>query len=261
MDDLWIRDALAAGVPADQLELHLQPVHDVASGALVGAETFVRWRHPEQGWVPIQRWHAEAARSGALVDMARTMLPVWADCTADRPGFLASFNFGAEQLLDHAFLAAALAIGDPSSRGLAVEVDHRDFLRAVEDTVTDPDTARVGDLDERLAALEAGGFAIWLDDFGETSLDEAAAFHPSVDVVKFDRSLLGADATWLGELVRRLHDHGKTVLLEGIETDEHGRFAVRAGVDWAQGFRYAPPLPAEAFAAHGDAAPAAAAGG
>ena len=243
VSDDWIPEALAAGVPAEQLELHLQPVHTVVDGALVGAETFVRWRHPEHGWVPIQRWYAEAARTGALVDLSRKMLPAWAAGASQHPNLVTSFNFSAEQLLDDPFLDAALSIAGSAPR-LAVEVDHSVFQEAV-----------VADLSERLAALVAGGFEIWLDDFGESEVDEAAAHHPSVRVVKLDRSLLGADATWLRSLVGRLHDDGKTVLLEGIENDDHVRFARGADVDWGQGFRYAPPLPAAAFAEHALAPP------
>lgn len=248
MDDRWIPAALAAGVPAEQLELHLQPVHALVGGRLVGAETFVRWRHPDHGWVPIQRWYAEAARSGALVHFARTMLPVWAASMVAHGGLRASFNFSVEQLLDDDFMEAVLSIGDAAGRGLAVEIDHAAFVRAADAEGSGNTMPRVADLDVRLAALTARGFSVWLDDFGEMSLDEIAAGHPCVTVVKLDRSLLAAESTWLGDLVRRLHDLGKTVLMEGIETEDHRRFAIEAGVDWGQGFSYGPPLPADAFA-------------
>lgn len=250
MDDRWIPAALATAVSAEQLELYLQPVHALSGGGLVGAETFVRWRHPEHGIVPIQRWYAEAARSGALVEFACAMLPVWAACTAVHPGLVASFNLSAEQLLDEAFMEATLGIPDPARRGLAVEIDHTDFLRATQADGPHSATPAVADLDVRLASLTSSGLGVWLDDFGETSLDEVAARHPSVAVVKLDRSLLTADVTWMTSLVRRLHDDGKTVLMEGIETDDHRRLAVAAGVDWGQGFFYARPLPAGEFADH-----------
>lgn len=251
MDDSWIPAALAEGVPPDQLELHLQPVHALAGGELVGAESFVRWQHPEHGWVPVQRWYAEAARTGALVALARAALPAWAESTRDRAGIVVSFNFSAEQLLDDDFMAEALAIPEPAARGLAVEVHHGDFLRATHGgAVCDTTTPLVADLDERLAALTARGFAVWLDDLGEVSLDEVAAGHPSVSVVKLDRSLLAADEQSVRDLVTRLHDAGKTVVIEGIETDDHRRSVLAAGVDWGQGFLYAPPLPPGRFADH-----------
>jgi len=255
VNDSWIPAALAAGVPAEQLELHLQPVHALSGEALVGAETFVRWRHPEHGWVAIQRWYAEAARSGALVEFALVMLPVWAACTEVRAGIKASFNFGVEQLLDDRFMDAVLAIAHPAARGLTVEVDHAEFLRAAQADGAGNARPQVSELDDRLSSLTSNGFDVWLDDFGQGSYDEAAASHPSVAVVKLDRSLLAADSMWLRGLARRMHDAGKLVLMEGIETDGHRRFAIEAGLDWGQGFLYAAPLPPDAFAAYCLAAP------
>ena len=216
----------------------------------MGAETFVRWRHPEHGVVPIQRWYAEAARSGALVELASVMLPVWAACTGVHAGLVASFDFSAEQLLDEGFMEAVLRIADRAGRRLAVEIDHDDFRRAAPTDATEPVAPPVADLDTRLAALTASGFEVWLDDFGQTTMDEAAARHPAVAVVKLDRSLLQADPSWLRGLVGRMHDSGKVVLMEGIETEGHRRHAVGAGVDWGQGFLYALPLPPGAFADH-----------
>ena len=252
--DNWIPAALAAGVPAEQLELHLQPVHALADGGLVGAETFVRWRHPDHGWLPIQRWYAEAARSGALVDFARKMLPAWAACTELHAGIVASFNFSAEQLLDDRFMEAVRGLPDVEVARLAVEVDHRLFLQDVEAEEAASPQRRASELSVRLASLHARGFEIWLDDFGEISLDEVAARHPSVAVVKLDRSLLTADGAWMHDLVLRLHGASKTVLLEGIETEEHRHHALVAGIDWGQGFLYGPPLPASGFAEYASAA-------
>ena len=61
----------------------------------------------------------------------------------------------------------------------------------------------------------------------------------SVDVVKLDMSLLGWERGRLTGLVERLHDHGKVVLVEGVESAAHERLAVETGMDLASGYRYA----------------------
>ena len=54
-------------------------------------------------------------------------------------------------------------------------------------------------------------------------------------------------------MIDRLHDHDKVVLIEGVESDAHERFAVETGVDLASGYRYAPPLTEQQFARYLDA--------
>ena len=69
----------------------------------------------------------------------------------------------------------------------------------------------------------------------------------NVDVVKFAMALLGWERTRLAGLVARLHDHGKVVLVEGVESAAHERLAVETGVDLASGYRYAPSMTEREF--------------
>ena len=48
----WTATELAQAVERGQLELHYQPVVDLRSGGIVGAEALLRWRHPTLGLLP-----------------------------------------------------------------------------------------------------------------------------------------------------------------------------------------------------------------
>lgn len=50
--DGWTTPELAQAVERGQLELHYQPVVDLRSGGIVGAEALLRWRHPTLGLLP-----------------------------------------------------------------------------------------------------------------------------------------------------------------------------------------------------------------
>ena len=107
----------------------------------------------------------------------------------------------------------------------------------------------LADLDARLASLQALGVSVWMDNFGCGGIDdETAAVGSTVDVVKLDMSLLGWERGRLTGLVERLHDHGKVVLVEGVESAAHERLAVDTGIDLASGYRYAPSLTEPQFA-------------
>ena len=53
--DGWTTPELAQAVERGQLELHYQPVVDLRSGGIVGAEALLRWRHPTLG--PVSYTH------------------------------------------------------------------------------------------------------------------------------------------------------------------------------------------------------------
>ena len=50
MVEAWVREAFDDGSVAHELELHLQPVVWLDNADLYGAESFLRWRHPDREW-------------------------------------------------------------------------------------------------------------------------------------------------------------------------------------------------------------------
>jgi EAL domain-containing protein (putative c-di-GMP-specific phosphodiesterase class I) len=251
----WVRDAVDRGVPESQLELHFQPIVRLDGSGVYGAETFLRWRHPERGVLRAGQWLPYAIRSGAAVALSAAVLPAWAACARGLPGLVLSFNVTGWDLVDERYVASMLAVGAGGASGLALEVPYLQFHPDVaKASAPDWGWLELADLDAGLAEFQALGFSVWLDDFGcENTDDETAALGSSVDVVKLDMSLLGWERGRLTGLIDRLHDHDKVVLIEGVESDAHERFAVETGVDLASGYRYAPPLTEQQFARYLDA--------
>ncbi|GIF15498.1 putative bifunctional diguanylate cyclase/phosphodiesterase [Actinoplanes teichomyceticus] len=241
-----LHDAIVQG----QLRLVYQPVFDLETGALHGAEALVRWRHPTRGFVSPGDFIPVAERSGLIVPLgswvlreACEQLARWR--AAFGPGAIEAINVNVavRQLRDGGFVdevAAVLSETGLTSRNLIIEV--------TESSVVDGWQVR-----ETLQALHEMGVRLALDDFGtgQSSLSLLRAF--PVDVLKLDKSFVdgiaeGADRGRLAvaAAVAQLAEYLQLkAVAEGIENAEQLERLREMGYRYGQGFFMAKPLPAE----------------
>jgi EAL domain-containing protein (putative c-di-GMP-specific phosphodiesterase class I) len=115
------------------------------------------------------------------------------------------------------------------------------------------------DLDALAHAVDAfreRGFLIALDDFGAGHVDIGRVWQLNPDIVKLDRIMLmhaahRADmAATLPALVSLLHEAGKLVLIEGVETEQEAQLALSCNADFVQGFFFARPAPGLTDSSH-----------
>jgi EAL domain-containing protein (putative c-di-GMP-specific phosphodiesterase class I) len=105
------------------------------------------------------------------------------------------------------------------------------------------------------ASFRERGFLVALDDFGAGHVDIGRVWQLNPDIVKLDRILLlqaahRADkAATLPALVALLHEAGKLVLFEGVETEQEAQLALSCNADFVQGFFFARPAPGRTDAA------------
>ena len=100
------------------------------------------------------------------------------------------------------------------------------------------------------------GFLIALDDFGAGHSNVERIWQLNPDIVKLDRIMLSHAAhradmgTILPGLVALLHEAGKLVLVEGVETEHEAQMALACNADFVQGFFFGRPNPGAADATH-----------
>lgn len=238
---------------SDQFVLYYQPQVDLSTGAVVGAEALLRWRHPERGLVspgefvpvledmrliiPVGRWVIEAAcrQGGAWLE---TGLP-----TVRISVNLSAVQFDHRQLADD--VAGALAEGGMEQENLELEITESLLME-------DPENAlrTLGRLGKEL-----GGVGISIDDFGMgySSLYRLKAL--PVQRIKIDHCFVRdipdntGDAAITAAMIRLAHDLGLGVVAEGVETAEQRDFLRDRGCDEAQGFFFGRPVPADEFTA------------
>jgi diguanylate cyclase (GGDEF)-like protein len=227
-----------------ELAMHYQPVVELATSRVTGAEGLVRWRRGEQAVAP-REFLRVAEESGLIVPLGEWVLrEVCAQGAAWRRASWdvgVSVNVSARQISAPSFLGNVPAVlaetGLPAS-ALTVEVNERILVE------------HAGQVIERLAELRALGVRLAIDDFGTGYASLAYLRQLPVDIIKIDPSFvdgLGRDET-LALLTRTVvqvgHDLGLQVVAEGIE-QPHQLAALREmGCGYGQGFLVARPMAA-----------------
>jgi EAL domain-containing protein (putative c-di-GMP-specific phosphodiesterase class I) len=252
VERLALAHDLKQAIARDELELHYQPVVDMASGRARGVEALARWTHPERGPIGPGVFIPLAEEIGMIVPMGRRLLSrACADLPGlrrglDEPDLVVSVNLSAAELLapgltEHVVHSLEVAGIKPGSLILEITESH---------IMSDLDAAVA-----RLHELTALGVHLALDDFGTgySSLAYLRSF--PVDAVKIDRAFVDKIADPASEdhaLVRAIISLGRTldlrVVAEGIETEDQRRELKRLGCDRGQGYLFSKPLPASELA-------------
>ncbi len=240
--ELALRDAVRNG----ELELHLQPVFDVAAGRFTGAEALVRWRRPDIGLVPPGDFIPIAERSSLIDEIGRwvlteacTILHRWS-ATPELCDLRIAVNVAGSHLLDGDLLAdldAALLLSGANAERLEFELTETQIV---------DDHARAATV---LRQIRQRGVTVAIDDFGTGYSSMAYLRELPIDTLKIDRSFVDplrdsdVDTTVLDALVTIGHALGLSVVAEGVETPEQADWLTARGCDRLQGFHLARPVP------------------
>jgi diguanylate cyclase (GGDEF)-like protein/PAS domain S-box-containing protein len=225
--------------------LHYQPVVELATGAVVGAEGLVRWQQPNGGIVPPGEFIPLAEELGLIEAIGDWVIGELARQQAAwrRAGLelKVGFNLSPRELwsvhLPERILGRLRAEGvDPA--GVVVEITESTAM-------TDPDrTQRI------LVEMHAWGLSLALDDFGTGYSSLSRLKHLPVDLLKIDRSFVAHvdedpdNANMVRAMIDLASNLGMTALAEGIETQGELDFLVAAGCPLGQGFLLGRPVPA-----------------
>jgi diguanylate cyclase (GGDEF)-like protein len=241
-----LRQAIRVG----ELVLHYQPVLELASGRLRGAEALLRWERPGEGIVSPAEFIPLLEESGLIVpagtrilDLACAQIREWRDGAL--PPFYVALNLSAVQLRSGdlpALVADALRRWDIPGEALVFEITETVLMeraRAVLDT---------------LQGLRVIGAQLAIDDFGTGYSSLAYLKHLPFDTLKIDQSFIKDlpgdedSAAIVGAIITLAHRLKRKVVAEGVETAAQAALLRAYECDSGQGYLYSRPLPAQSFA-------------
>lgn len=234
------------GLERGEFTLYVQPKVDMQLRQVIGVEALARWLHPEKGVLTPQDFLPQIEGSALEIPFGQ-----WAiGCALDTVEHFLSlglelpvaFNIS-PQHLQHAelvpWLSAQLAARPHiPAKLLDLEITESDVLY---------DIVHVSEV---LNALRTLGLTVSLDDFGTGYSSLTYLRRLPLDCLKIDRSFVRdmltdqADFAIVHGVISLAHSFGYQVIAEGVETEAQCTSLAQIGCHLAQGFYFAPPMPA-----------------
>lgn len=241
---LTMENDMRTGIEKGEFFLYYQPLLDLKSGSLNGAEALLRWQHPKLGEIPTAQFIPLAEESGLIVPLgewviaeAMSQAKEWLD--KGLTGFRVAINISLHQAEQQELLQFVLRmleeIGVPPET-IVLELTESVFM-------ADMDKIKV-----LLSELEKIGISLLIDDFGTGYSSLARLKELPASTIKIDQSFI-RDLTLYPDnvgiikaIITMAHSLHMTVVAEGIETVNQLTFLKGQGCDEAQGFLIGKPV-------------------
>ncbi len=245
-----IEESLRRALDRKEFAVHYQPIIDLKTGAVTGAEALLRWTHPVRGPVAPAQFIPVAEDCGLILPIGKWVLQeacqqarAWLD--VGLPQVTMAVNISAMEFRGENFLEGVFAILkdtrlDP--KFLELELTESVLMK------------HAGSTEAILKTLRARGVQLAVDDFGTgySSLSYLRKF--PIDALKIDQSFVRQIATTPDEtsIVTAVISMGRSlklrVIAEGVETQEELAFLQAHQCDAAQGYYFSRPVLPQQFA-------------
>ena len=249
LEDLNISTGLRTAIARDELTLHYQPLVDLASGRLLGAEALLRWQHPERGNIPPGRFIPVAERSGQVVELGQWVLDAacrqvkaWRGTAFEN--LVVSINVSTVQFKRgtlESVMATALERHGVPPGNLELEVTESALIHDPESFV------------QTLRGLKKLGLRLSIDDFGTGYSNLSYLQRFEIDKLKIDQSFVrrlserGSDHAIVRAIIQMAKSLNLVTTAEGIEDEKTRGLLLELGCDQGQGFVLGRPQPVERF--------------
>lgn len=245
-----LANSLHRAIDRNELRVFYQPLVDLQSGQIVGAEALARWQHPDLGIIMPSKFIPVTEQTGLILRLSEVIL--YSVCDQMRSWRDSGINYG--------FVAVNLSGQHFRPDNNLIEL----VSKVLQETGIDPEHLEL-ELTESiimqnaeftiqvLSHLQAIGVKIAIDDFGTGYSSLSYLKHFPVNTLKIDRCFIQDittdrhDATISLAIIDLAHSLSLQVIAEGVETAEQIQFLKENNCDQVQGYFFSPPLPAPEF--------------
>ncbi|MEW5774482.1 MAG: EAL domain-containing protein [Thermodesulfobacteriota bacterium] len=246
---LELENDLRKALEREEFVLFYQPIIDLGAGRLAGFEALVRWMHPQLGLVGPVEFIPLAEDTGLIFGLgewvfrtACAQVSAWRRLVGDGATPHVAVNLSPKQFMQPNLVQVMQQImeqtgADPEK--LKVEITESVLMDNAEAAV------------DMLGKLRRLGLHLSIDDFGTgySSLSYLQRF--PVDVLKIDRSFIRQfgpereSQVLVRSIVSLARSLNLKVVAEGVDRPEQVGLLRELGCDFAQGYLFSRPVPAD----------------
>ncbi|MBS8266480.1 EAL domain-containing protein [Mesobacillus boroniphilus] len=247
-EKLQIENALRKALERNEFVLHYQPIINLYTNKVTGAEALIRWKNERVGFVSPDQFIPIAEETGLIIPIGEWVLKTamlqlkdWHENGME--GLTMSVNLSIRQFYQPnliPMIKETLELAGVEPRYLTIEI--------TESMTMDVEKANV-----ILHELKGIGVNISIDDFGTgySSLSYLKRF--PIDHLKIDRCFVKdiadnkSDENIATTIILMAHNLGLSVIAEGVETVDQLGLLKQHHCNQAQGYHFSKPVPGEEF--------------
>lgn len=251
VERLITKSKLKRAFERDELLVHYQPIYNLETGKIFGAEALVRWEQPGRGLILPADFIPIAEESGLIIDIGEWVLDKVCDDfrlwqrTVSSPGRV-SVNLSLKQLRQLNFISRIRSIlrsHEISPTSLELEITETTLMEDPEQTI------------KLLDQLYGLGLHLAIDDFGTGYSSLSALQQFPINTLKIDQSFVrnvvtNPDAaTIVDTIVQMGRNMHMDVVAEGVEEEAQLSFLRSIGCTYAQGLLFGKPMTSDSYLA------------
>ena len=245
-EDVKIAAEISHGLKNHEFFLYYQPVFNLETEEMIGAEALIRWKHPEFGIIAADKFLDIAEKTGQIVEIGEYVFreaikqrKYWDDNGLNK--FKITLNLSLKEMQVEKLIHKLEALFE----------DHRVDPRMFNLDITEK--AAMSNIERSMVDFKLFrdfGLSISLDNFGIGSSSIKHLQMLPLSSIKIDRSLIQNIDSNLDHqitvkaMIDMIHDLGFEVIAEGVETSKESALLYDLGCDHAQGYLFSKPLPA-----------------
>jgi diguanylate cyclase len=238
---LEVHEAVRRSLHDDSMVLQYQPIYDTMTRKIVSAEVLLRLQDPLMGLIMPNEFISIAEESGLVIELTYRIIEAachfWKSLEPLGINLESlSINLSMKSFFEPDFCDRVVSI--LAKQGVESRFIHFELTESIS-------TDSFETVKPVMDALVGKGFQFHMDDYGKGYSSMEYLLHLPFSTVKFDRSIiLHSEKHFevLQALVFMMHQLGRVIVAEGVETEEQFALVKQAGINRTQGFLLSRPV-------------------